>query len=102
MNNTIGSKEKIFITKAEQFSNCLKSWKPHYEVWPFLYGNDFLGILSAANGSFFMHTVRKELKLRQYAPLTCYLPVVGIGFPNGRQAVHLSCTIYTSCSKRSI
>ncbi|GFY70770.1 uncharacterized protein TNIN_271331 [Trichonephila inaurata madagascariensis] len=65
---------------TKEFNRIVRSWKPHYEVWPFVYGNDLLGILNGINGSFFMHGIRKELKLRPYAPFTCYFPVATIGY----------------------
>ncbi|GFR07340.1 uncharacterized protein TNCT_382451 [Trichonephila clavata] len=81
MNNTDPKeKEKFSSEMIKHFNKSLRSWKPQYEAWSFVYGNDLLGILSSINGSFIMHGVRKELKLRPYAPLTCYFPVASIGY----------------------
>lgn len=46
--------------------------------WPFTYGDDFLGSLATLGTFYITHYFRKELKLRPYARLTSYIPVVGL------------------------
>ncbi|KAG8178223.1 hypothetical protein JTE90_025107 [Oedothorax gibbosus] len=76
---TVPNKPKLKHTDTSYFlDNVVATWKPRSETWHFRWGGDIGAFMGSLSALYIMYNLRRELKLRQYARLTCYLPVIGM------------------------
>ncbi|XP_035215445.1 uncharacterized protein LOC118189023 [Stegodyphus dumicola] len=75
-----------------KFHRYVRYWKPQYEVWPFVYGDEIASTMSIGSSIYIIHFFRKQLKIRQYGRLTCYTPVVGLAsfFTYALQSIYVT------------